>query len=361
MPVLHIECTRSLSSGLYTGIQRYTRHLLRAGARLSSQHPGWRVQALVREAPGWRVPVQLPAHRLEACPSPVWRASGREPPPRPGDWILLVDTPWYTVPPEQLQRWRKQGIHLAVVCYDMLPAEHPDWFAELTSRCFEPFWRVAAQQADVLVAISSYTRERFWQWCEAQRLPRRPMEVVAPLMPLAEPGRAVLPAGPCVLQLGTIEPRKGHAQVLAAFEQAWAQGCERHWCIVGRPGWKCEALIERLSGHAERGRRLHWFQDLDDAAVAACLRDAGVLLAASRDEGFDLPVHEALQAGCPVWASDIPVHRGLPGVSCLPMPLEPWRLAQALPARRQPMPLTAQLPPLLAHLARLGSVCPTVA
>jgi glycosyltransferase involved in cell wall biosynthesis len=48
-----------------------------------------------------------------------------------------------------------------------------------------------------------------------------------------------------------------------------------------------------------------------DDTLAAAYASARWLLAPSLDEGFDLPVAEALAAGTPVLASDIPAHRDL--------------------------------------------------
>lgn len=39
------------------------------------------------------------------------------------------------------------------------------------------------------------------------------------------------------LMVGTLEPRKGHLQVLGAFEQLWAAGEEINLVIVGKQGW----------------------------------------------------------------------------------------------------------------------------
>jgi len=54
---------------------------------------------------------------------------------------------------------------------------------------------------------------------------------------------------PSVLAVGTLEPRKGYAQVLAAFEQLWDRGRKVNLVIVGKPGWKTEPLQEYLIAH----------------------------------------------------------------------------------------------------------------
>lgn len=64
---------------------------------------------------------------------------------------------------------------------------------------------------------------------------------------------AQLRARPTFLMVGTIKPRKGHAQVLDTFEKLWRERIEAHLAIAGKPGWKVEALTARLRSHPELG------------------------------------------------------------------------------------------------------------
>ena len=56
-----------------------------------------------------------------------------------------------------------------------------------------------------------------------------------------------LALGLCFLMVGTVEPRKGIAQALAAFEQLWMQGVAVNLVIVGRQGWMVEALARKIA------------------------------------------------------------------------------------------------------------------
>jgi glycosyltransferase involved in cell wall biosynthesis len=116
-----------------------------------------------------------------------------------------------------------------------------------------------------------------------------------------------------LLMVGTLEPRKMHAQALDAFELLWQRGVEVNLVIVGKLGWNVEGLAERLRGHPHRGRLLHWPERAGDELLLALYRDATALLAASAGEGFGLPLIEAAQHGLPVIARDLPVFREVGG------------------------------------------------
>lgn len=92
-----------------------------------------------------------------------------------------------------------------------------------------------------------------------------------------------------------------------------------------------------------------------DDALAAAYRGASWLLAPSLEEGFHLPVVEALACGTPVIASDIPAHRDLVALGAVGVELVPrpegadgaWRwpgaaarLSAAPPADVRPPPLS---------------------
>src|SRR5262249_40144708 len=115
------------------------------------------------------------------------------------------------------------------------------------------------------------------------------------------------------LMVGTVEPRKNHAHVLSAFEQLWSAGADVNLAIVGKYSWNSTEFKERLRRHPCFGNRLFWFEDVRDGELEYCYRHAAALITASYAEGFNLPIVEALRAGCPVLASDIPVHREVGG------------------------------------------------
>ena len=86
------------------------------------------------------------------------------------------------------------------------------------------------------------------------------------------------------LMVGTLEPRKGHAQALSAFERLWASGLDVKLVLVGNRGWMVDDLTRRLQTHPERGKRLFWLEGIGDASLEEIYATATCLLAASEGE-----------------------------------------------------------------------------
>jgi glycosyltransferase involved in cell wall biosynthesis len=139
----------------------------------------------------------------------------------------------------------------------------------------------------------------------------RPAAVDAP-MP-SHPCLAASITRPTLLMVGTLEPRKGHADALDAMDALWAERVDAGLVLVGRAGWLMPGLEQRIAAHDEAGHRLHWVADADDALLAALYRRCGALLMASKGEGFGLPVVEAARVGLPVITRDLPVFREICG------------------------------------------------
>lgn len=214
---------------------------------------------------------------------------------------------------------RGAGVQVSMVVYDLLPLQHPEWFPADVAKQFVKWIEQVVRKADRLLCISRTVLHD----CEAlfAGLPGDARPQVAHFSLGADacawmPQVAVLPPARDItrfLMVGTIEPRKGHAQALAAFELLWAQGRNVELVIAGHVGWQVADLVSVLQSHPELGRRLYWIKGPGDAALASLYRRCDCLLMATHGEGFGLPVVEAQQAGCSLLLRDIPVLREIAG------------------------------------------------
>jgi phosphatidyl-myo-inositol alpha-mannosyltransferase len=108
-------------------------------------------------------------------------------------------------------------------------------------------------------------------------------------------------SGPTIFFLGRHEPRKGLAVLLEALE--WLPPEVRVW--IGGVGPETEALRRR---HAD-DPRLEWLGSISDERKASLMRGADVFCVPSLGgESFGIVLLEAMAAGTPVVASDIPAY-----------------------------------------------------
>jgi glycosyltransferase involved in cell wall biosynthesis len=113
--------------------------------------------------------------------------------------------------------------------------------------------------------------------------------------------------------VGTIEPRKGHLQVIKAFEYLWDKNCNIKLVIIGKNGWMADDIVDRIRAHPELNNRLIWLEGISDEYLEKVYAASTCLIAASYGEGFGLPLIEAAQHKLPIIARDIPVFREVAG------------------------------------------------
>jgi glycosyltransferase involved in cell wall biosynthesis len=127
---------------------------------------------------------------------------------------------------------------------------------------------------------------------------------------LPEPAGTPLGGEPFILVVGTLEPRKGHKVLINALAAAGLAGVRL--VFAGPTAGRADEL-KRLAQHLGIGERLRILGRVDDALLAGLYRDATLLCMPSFGEGFGLPVLEAMAAGLPVVASDLPAIREVAG------------------------------------------------
>jgi glycosyltransferase involved in cell wall biosynthesis len=362
MQRLLVDVTRTLQSGQHTGIQRVVRRLWRGLQQAGETHQ-MMVHAVIFEDREWLTLAELPRHTLEV---PTGTALTDAPLPsvavgapmniklRHGDVILMADASWYVDPWPAVDAALDQGARLVGFVHDLLPLQRPHWFRPELQPQFAVHLENLIERATLLVTPSQVVRQALMRHlAKSGQCFHRNLEVVC--QPLGadfwmtppgavESAESLSPLGcdPFALMVGTIEPRKNHELVLAAFEQLWSQGERLQLVLVGAPGWCSDKLLERIRSHAELGVRLHWFSQLQDAELHTLYKRARTLVFASHDEGFGLPMVEAAYLGCPILAADRPVLREAGGE--WPTYLPTQNLAAWVGALRKPPSVVTTLP-----------------
>ena len=304
-----------------SGIQRVVRSVLHE--LLASQPLGYRIEPIYASDRGYCYARSF-TMKLISCPEGLLADGPVE--VTKGDVFLGLDLAAHLIPHRvgQLREWRNQGAQVYFVIYDLLPIINPLWFPQGTAECFAPWLETLGANTDGAVCISRAVADELAGWLdESQPARQRPFKIgwfhLGADINASLPTNGVVPGfntvleqlrkRPSVLMVGTLEPRKGHAQSLAAFVALWERGVEANLLIVGKPGWNVEALIEQLHQHPQAAQRLFWFESANDEMLLKLYEAADGLLMASEGEGFGLPLIEAAQHKLPILARDIPVFR----------------------------------------------------
>ncbi|TDK56506.1 glycosyltransferase family 4 protein [Pseudomonas moraviensis] len=246
---------------------------------------------------------------------------------RAGDQLVLLDSSWHANFFPLAEQLKRDGVGIVSVIYDLIPLTHPQFCDAGLVKVFNDWFDWIARTADGYVAISTtirdQVREELQRRIGAHQVGQRWIDYfhLGSELDLSEADAEVdgnlqqlfRAPEPVFLMVSTIEPRKNHAYLLDAFERAWSCGSKARLCIVGKIGWKCEALIERIRQHPELGRRLFMYNALPDKSLEHAYSHATALVFPSHVEGFGLPLVEAMQRGLPAMASDIPVFREIGG------------------------------------------------
>jgi glycosyltransferase involved in cell wall biosynthesis len=226
-----------------------------------------------------------------------------------------------------------------VTIHDLNFLGHPERTRAEIRRDYPALVRSHALRADRIVVPSAYTAG------EVQRLLEVPpdrISVCAPGAPAWEPRSPRAPAGTYVLFLGTLEPRKNVGALLDAYELLSRRRHLPPLVLAGRTTDAAQGWLERLERPPLRGLARH-VGYVDPSRRREIYAGALMLVQPSFEEGFGLPVLEAMTVGVPVVAAN----RGslpevLGGAGLLVEPDAPQGIADAI-ERVLDHPLAAEM------------------
>jgi len=263
-------------------------------ARIPAPRDVRRVRVPLRVVQRWWQTVSWPPAERLTGPADVMHATG------------------LTVPPTRLP--------LVVTVHDIAALDRPGLHASRQVR------EVAAQvaslrRAAVVIASSQTTADRLVaRGVDHERITVVPLG----LTPLPEEeavqagADSRLMSGPYLLAVGETSPRKDYVTLLRALARRSADG--PRLVIVG-PAAGDELRVREVIGELQLQDRVVRLGRVEDSMLAGLYRGALALCFPSIVEGFGLPVLEALGAGVPVIANDLPVLREVGGDAALFVPV----------------------------------------
>jgi glycosyltransferase involved in cell wall biosynthesis len=227
-------------------------------------------------------------------------------------WLPAVETqvgcdailyPYWPSPPLRRAGAPPAAIFVYDLAFRLRPAEVP-WQQRAYMGTVLPR---ALRQAAAVMVPSQATRSDLLDCYPIAGLEAK-LEVVPLGLPPAAPAGG-LPDGiepGFILAVGTVEPRKNYARLLAAYRRLRGRTGALPTVIgdrvgvpplviAGRPGWAFGDTLKRIE--AEPGVR--YLEHVDEATLSALYESASVLAFPSLYEGFGLPLLEAMARGLP--------------------------------------------------------------
>jgi glycosyltransferase involved in cell wall biosynthesis len=213
-----------------------------------------------------------------------------------------------------------------VTIHDLDFLTHPERTHAEIRRDYPALARSHAHRADRVIVVSRYTADAVER---ELGVPSERISICSPGAPDWTP-RPTRPANGYILFFGTLEARKNVGALLDAYERIAPDRAVPELVLAGRETPDARPWLERIGRPPLAGRVRH-IGYVDPAKRRALYEGARLLVQPSFDEGFGLPVLEAMAAGVPVVAAD----RGalpevLGGAGVLVDPDDPIALAEAL-------------------------------
>ncbi len=194
----------------------------------------------------------------------------------------------------------------AMTIHDATPWLHPDDADAGTRWYVKPLYPQALARADAIFTVSEAAREDL---VRAAGAPRERV-VVTPngVDPRFFEARAREgPRAPYLLAVGTFEPRKNLGALLEALRILRRDGRDLALVVAGRQAWMQSLPVGDLAPH------VRLLGIVPDEELEALYAGASCFVMPSLHEGFGLPLAEAMAAGVPAVASDIPALREVGG------------------------------------------------
>lgn len=220
------------------------------------------------------------------------------------DILLLLDYD-FTLNFTRLHLLKQHNkIKIVSVIYDLIPIYEPDLFDN--GQNFRKLFQIYIQKISFLSDVIIFNSKKALNDFKALNFNCRATLVVIHLGAVKNDLEAPpfsLPTN-TIITVGTIEPRKQHNLIIEAFNYLIENNHDFKLFIVGNYGWLVDKTL--FTNHSEFAGKLRWFQNLNDQEVARLYRISSIAVCASKDEGFGLPIEEALSNHVKVLANDIP-------------------------------------------------------
>jgi glycosyltransferase involved in cell wall biosynthesis len=231
------------------------------------------------------------------------------------DIILLIDANnHYAI--EKIHESKFKGKVVSVL-HDVLPLKHPEWYQFKNRPNYHSEFRFYMMRMDRYSQVLVSPSQENVIDCQ-KYLPNGTVDKikVIPLGSFWDNENSQNTIDQClqkrIICINTLEPKKGHRDILDAFDILVKEDSAWILYLVGKEGWNAEDLKKRIIESQYYRRNLFWFENLDDFQILNLYKQCSIAISASHGEGFGLSIEEGLSQGMRVICRDIPVFRERP-------------------------------------------------
>lgn len=216
-------------------------------------------------------------------------------------------------------KWRLTGAKLIWVLYDILPLQHPEWFTEVTQDTYKPWLTTLFMVSTDILCISETVRQQVRNYAYDMGLTPKVSHIHLgysfhsnisrnAIESVTEQFKTAIGQKKYSLMVGTLEPRKGHLDVVTAFSKLWQdKKIDNELVLAGKAGWNIEALKDLIVHHPLYNKKLFWLEQVNDNDLLWLYEHCSGVVVASHGEGYGLPLIEAISHNKPTLVRNLEV------------------------------------------------------
>lgn len=207
------------------------------------------------------------------------------------------------------KQYKCLGVKFIFLVYDLLPISHPEYFLPHIHDNHKKWITNITNIADQFITISHTVKKELKQYTN------KPITAIhlgvnkSNQHSIFSKNSSSANKSIHALCVGTVEPRKGHKQLIKAFEVLWNRNIDITLTIVGKVGWNVEPLIRTIKHHPQLNQKLFFLEFVENKKLEELYVHSTLLIAPSYQEGFGLPLIEASFYNLPIIARDIGVFK----------------------------------------------------
>ncbi len=198
--------------------------------------------------------------------------------------------------------WKKPTCQMITTFHDVLPLDFPEGHSWLQKKAFESRLRNNLNYADVVVTVSDWSASRLKHYFPyvATKLKIFPNGVDQAFVPRTQGPEFVDKDLDAILYLGGFNQRKNVERLFELWKELGPQAPKLH--LVGKINAYATKNLLPLVNRYQLGEQVQFLGYVSEKELIARLQHGKALIYPSLQEGFGMPVLEAMACGLPVLA-----------------------------------------------------------